>query len=102
MARNVGNHTLPIVTHGVGGQGTSATSSWLPMGSPLNNNLWLAELIGNEDQAFLSDGIQNDFQLAPAHCIFVPAQQSNYKSATSADKKLAVEQTILSEIAEIA
>lgn len=50
--------------------------------------------------AFLSDGIQNGFQLAPANCGFSPAHQSNYMAAINAELKLAVEQTILSEIAE--
>ena len=70
------------------------------MASPLNINLWLAELIGDEDEAFLADGIKNGFKLAPADCTFVPAQQNNYKSATSTERRATVEQTILGEIAE--
>lgn len=38
--------------------------------------------------------------MAPADCAFLPAQQNNYKSATSKERKAAVEQTILEEIAE--
>lgn len=37
------------------GQGPPSIPSWLPVPSPLNTNLWLAELTGDEDQAFLSD-----------------------------------------------
>jgi len=70
------------------------------MASPLNTNLWLVELIGDEDQAFLSDGICNGFTLAPVDCNYEPAHQGNYKSATCAEQKLAVEETILGAIAE--
>ena len=59
-----------------------------------------AELIGDEDQAFLSNGICNGFKLAPVDCNFVPVQQGNYRSATCAEQKLALEETILGEIAE--
>ena len=51
------------------------------------------------DQVFLSDGIQNGFKLAPPSSQFSPAHQDNYKSATNANAKSAVEQTILSEMA---
>ena len=67
---------------------------------PPDTNLWLAELISDQDEAFLSDGISNGFKLAPADSTFIPVQQGNYKSATNAAAKLAVEQTILDEIAE--
>ena len=70
------------------------------MVSPLNTDLWLAELIGDEDQAFLSDGISNGFQLAPADCNFIPAHQDNSESVSCAEQKLAVEETILGEISE--
>ena len=70
------------------------------MASPLNTNLWLAELIGDEDQVFLSDGICSGFKLAPVDGNYEPAHQGNYKSATCAEQKLAVEETILGEIAE--
>ena len=57
--------------------------------------------MGNdEDRTFLIDGITNGFKLAPPGTHFVPVQSKNYKSATSADVKAAVEQTILSKISE--
>ena len=62
------------------------------MTSPLNTNLWLAELNGDEDEAFLTDGISNSN--------VTPVQQDNYKSVTNIVSKAAVEQTILEEIAE--
>jgi len=52
------------------------------------------------DKAFLTDGILNGFKLAPADYAFLPAQQSNYKSATDAEPKPIAEWTILGEIAE--
>ena len=77
------------------GQGPSPMSSCFPMDSPLNTNLWLAELTGDEDEAFLTDGISTGFKLAPPYSTFTPAQQDNYKSATNAVSRGAVEQTIL-------
>ncbi|KAL9981545.1 hypothetical protein ACROYT_G010257 [Oculina patagonica] len=62
--------------------------------------LTVIKLIGDEDEAFLTTGIRNGFQLAPPDSKFLPAQQNNYKSATNASSKAAVEQTILEEIAE--
>ena len=59
----------------------------------------MAELIGDEDQAFFSDGISNGFKLTPADSSFIPVHQGNYKSATTAAAKSTVEQTILEEIA---
>ena len=57
--------------------------------------------MGNdEDCTFLIGCITNGFKLAPAGTHFAPVQSKNYKSATSADVKAAVEQTILSEISE--
>ena len=38
--------------------------------------------------------------MAPADCNFIPAHQGNYKSATCVEQRFAVEETILSEIAE--
>lgn len=70
------------------------------MTSPLNTNLWLTELNGDEDKAFLTDGISNGFKLAPPNSNFTPAQQDSYKSATNAVSKATVERTILEEIAE--
>ena len=70
------------------------------MTSPLNTNLWLAELNGDEDEAFLTDGISNGLKLAPPNSNVTPVQQDNYKSVTNAVSKAAVEQTILEEIAE--
>ena len=69
-------------------------------GSPLDANLWLAELIGEKDEAFLKDGISHGFKLAPPQSKFFPTEQDNHKSATNADAKLAVEQAICNEIAE--
>lgn len=69
------------------------------MTSPLNTDLWLAELTGDEDKAFLIEGIKTGFKLAPPDSEFAPAHQDNYKSATSTETKAAVEQTILDEIA---
>ncbi|XP_073230232.1 uncharacterized protein [Porites lutea] len=58
------------------------------------------ELIGDEDEAFLTDGILHGFKLALADCTFLPAQQNNYKSATSAVHKPKVEQTMLGELSD--
>ena len=93
------SHSHPGVRGSVQGRGP-ATSSWLPLASPLNNDLWLAELIGDEDEAFLTDGILHGFKLALADCTFLPAQQNNYKSATSAAHKPKVEQTMLGELSD--
>ena len=90
-------HSHPGIRGRVQGQGGPATSSWLPLASPLNTDLWLTELIGDEDEAFLTDGILHGFKLALAHCTFLPAQQNYYKSATSAAHKPKVEQTILGQ-----
>ena len=63
-------------------------------------DLWLAEVIGDEDEAFLTDGILHGFKSALEDCTFLPAQQNYYKSATSAAHKPKVEQTILGEVAD--
>ena len=107
MAEHAGLRTPLIVIPGLGarfrdrGGGGPATSSWLPLASPLNNDLWLIELIGvHEDEAFLTDGILHGFKLALADCTFLPAQQNNYKSATSAAHKPKVEQTMLGKLSD--
>ena len=61
-------------------------------------DLWLDELKGDEDEAFLRDGLVNGFQLVPADTVFLPAEMQNYKSATNSNVKDKVEQVILEEI----
>ena len=57
-------------------------------------------MAGDEDNTFLTDSILNGFKLAPENSNFLPAETDNYKSATNTDTKQAVEQTIISGIAE--
>ena len=94
------SHSHFGVRGSVQAQGSSARSSWLPLASPLNTDLWLAELIGDKDEAFLTDGILHGFKLALEDLTFLPAQQNNYKSATSAAHKPKVEQNILGKIVD--
>ena len=67
---------------------------------PLNINLWLDELMHNEDSAFLSNGIANGFLLAPETTKFAAVDMDNYKSATNPVTRPLVEQTICEEIQE--
>jgi len=60
--------------------------------------LWLCELAGDEDEAFLTDGIVNGFQLADIGATFTAVDMQNYKSATNANARGKVEQTIREEI----
>ena len=66
---------------------------WRSQISPLNTKLWLHELAGDEDEAFLADGIINGFQLVDCNTQFTEVNMRNYKSATSTFKLL-VEKTI--------
>ena len=66
--------------------------------SPLNTNLWLHELAGDEEEAFLADGIINSFQLVDPNTQFIEVNMRNYKSATNPTFKLLVEKTIRNEI----
>lgn len=59
--------------------------------SPLNTNLWLHELAGDEEEAFLADGIINSFQLVDPNTQFIEVNMRNYKSATNPTFKLLVE-----------
>lgn len=70
------------------------------LSSPLNINLWLAELRSDEDNEFLIHGLCNGFQLAPPDMQFTKVPCTNYKSATDAPIKAAVKQTIIGKIAE--
>ena len=56
------------------------------------------ELKWDEDEAFLRDGLVNEFQLVPTDTVFLPAEMQNYKSATNSNVRDKVEQTILEEI----
>lgn len=60
--------------------------------------MWLHELAGDEDAAFLADGIVNGFQLADISASFTAVDMENYKSATNPSTKAKVEQTIREEI----
>ena len=66
---------------------------WRSQISPLNTKLWLHELAGDEDEAFLADGIINGFQLVDCNTQLTEVNMRNYKSATSTFKLL-VEKTI--------
>ena len=61
---------------------------------------FLSELTGNEDEAYLADGLTNGFLLAPADTVYAKVDMDNYKSATNPVTKPLVEQTILAEIQE--
>ena len=62
--------------------------------------MWLSELTGDEDEAYLADGLTNGFFLAPADTVYVKVDMDNYKLATNPVTKPLVEQTILAEIQE--
>ena len=67
--------------------------------SSCNTKLWLEELEGDPDEQFLSDGLQNGFQLIPTEAILRPAEMNNYKSATGPEVRDKIEQTLLEEVA---
>lgn len=60
--------------------------------------MWLSELAGDEDEGFLTNGIVNGFQLADISVTFTAVDMQNYKSATNANTRAKVEQTIREEI----
>ena len=64
----------------------------------MNVELWLDEIKGDEDEAFLRDGLVNGFQLVPTDTVFLPAEMQNYKSATNSDVRGKVERIISEEI----
>ena len=65
--------------------------------SPLNTDLSLKELEGDEDEIFLRDGLLSGFQLVSTDTVFSPAQMENYRSSTDLSVRDKVEQTILEE-----
>ena len=75
---------------GVSHKTTDPTSTQLlPLNnSPLNRDLWLSELLGDEDSAFLSNGICNGFQLVSIGTTFGEVEQENYKSATKSCQQM--------------
>ena len=64
----------------------------------MNIELWLEELNGDPDEAFLSVGIKNGFQLVSAGTSFIPAEMNNYQSATNAAVMDKVEDALMEEI----
>ena len=71
---------------------------WFINLTPLDVELWLDQLKGDEDEAFLRDGLVNGFQLVPTDTLFLAAEMQKYKSATNSNVRDKVEQTILEEI----
>ena len=64
----------------------------------LNQSLWLSELEGDADSAFLSDGVLFGFKLTGVDTTFKEVDMQNYKWATNSGVRDTAEETIRDEI----